>query len=283
MFNAVKETITAGADSVKSEASSSAKKLWRHPIVLCLLACVVITCVMDGMAVGQQQRAKCGTSEISVSVPGVHLLGIINGIVRGLPFTKQEPTIRDVVAKQAPDVAISTVVKANSLSGPMGVVPSTYGGVRCLSLPKTTTIAQETMILPDKTKSATPKASKPKASKPAPLSVVPSKLSSNVAIGKRLAAAHGWTGGQWTCLYTLWKHESQWDANAKNPTSTAYGVAQFLNGTWSAVGGKKTSNPTTQIGLGIRYIGQRYGTPCKAWNFWYNVAPSLPPHNGHWY
>lgn len=282
MFDALSEKITAGADSIKDEASSSAKKLWRHPIVLGLLACVVITCVMDGEAVSQQPHERCQTGEIAVSVPGVHVLGIINSLVRGLPFTKAEPTIRDVVARQAPDVAISAVVKANSLTGPMGVVPSNYGGIRCLSLPKVTTIAQETLVLPGPaiSKSSAPKKA---ATKPAPLSVVPSKVSGNVAIGKRLAAAKGWTGGQWSCLYTLWKHESQWNNTAKNPTSTAYGVAQFLNGTWSSVGGHKTANPTTQIVLGIRYIDQKYGTPCNAWNFWWNVAPHRPPFNGHWY
>lgn len=285
MFS-IAEKITGAAESVtesvSAEAGRSARKLWRHPIVLGVLACIVLTCFMDGKAVSEQPRERCQANEIAVSVPGVHILGIINSIVRGLPFTKSEPAIRDVVAAKTPDVPISAVVKANGLSGPMGVVPSNYGGVRCLSLPKATKIAQETLILPGPGTSK-PKASGKRTSKPAPLTAVPSKVSGNVAVGKRLAAARGWTGGQWTCLYTLWNHESEWDSNAKNPTSTAYGVAQFLSDTWGAVGGKKTANPITQISLGIKYISQRYGTPCNAWNFWWNVAPHRPPFNGHWY
>lgn len=90
----------------------------------------------------------------------------------------------------------------------------------------------------------------------------------NKTLGQQLAASYGWsTGSEWTALNNLIMSESGWDNNAQNPTSTAYGIGQFLDSTWASVGGSKTSNPTTQIKLTYKYIKQRYGDPIKAWNF----------------
>ena len=99
---------------------------------------------------------------------------------------------------------------------------------------------------------------------------------SNVAIGQMLAARYGWTGGQWDALRTLWSNESGWNNNAQNPTSTAYGIAQFLNSTWASVGAVKTSDPVQQIAAGLRYIQQSYGTPANALSQWLGRSP-------HWY
>jgi transglycosylase-like protein with SLT domain len=95
----------------------------------------------------------------------------------------------------------------------------------------------------------------------------------NVANGRIQAAAYGWVGSQWTDLYNLWTKESGWNNLAQNPSSTAYGIAQFLDTTWAGYG-PKTSNPTLQIRYGLKYIRQRYGSPAAAWahevaNNWY--------------
>lgn len=55
---------------------------------------------------------------------------------------------------------------------------------------------------------------------------------------------------------------------AQNPSSSAYGIFQFLDSTWGSVGGSKTSDPYKQSVYGLKYIKQRYGTPTGAWNFW---------------
>lgn len=107
------------------------------------------------------------------------------------------------------------------------------------------------------------------------LDPVPARLTPNRAEGRRQAAARGWTGGQWRCLLTLWDHESRWDERADNPTSTAYGIAQFLRATWSDYG-PRTSDPARQIRYGIAYISDRYGSPCQAWTAWSARRP-------HWY
>jgi hypothetical protein len=76
------------------------------------------------------------------------------------------------------------------------------------------------------------------------------------------------TDDQFTCLDQLWSSESGWRPTAQNPDSTAYGIAQLLDQTWPLVDADKTSDPYTQVDAGLRYIDQRYGTPCDAWDFW---------------
>lgn len=106
----------------------------------------------------------------------------------------------------------------------------------------------------------------------------------NVQMGKQMAERAGWTGSNWDSLRQLWTRESQWNHLAQNPTSTAYGIPQFLDSTWATVGGTKTSDPKKQIQYGIKYIQQRYGDADGAWRFWQannwykngGVLPSLP-------
>jgi hypothetical protein len=95
--------------------------------------------------------------------------------------------------------------------------------------------------------------------------------------------AFGWTGGQWDALSKLVQKESSWNPNAKNPSSSAFGLFQFLDGTWGAYG-EKTSDPRLQAQYGMQYIKDRYGTPENALNFhnehnWYSDG-GVVPDNG---
>lgn len=92
----------------------------------------------------------------------------------------------------------------------------------------------------------------------------PHSSAGNKANGQLQAAAYGWVGAQWTALDKLWTRESGWNNTAQNPTSTAFGIAQFLDSTWSGYG-PKTSDPTLQIKYGLAYIQRRYGNPVNAW------------------
>jgi len=106
---------------------------------------------------------------------------------------------------------------------------------------------------------------------------VSSTAAHNMAIGKVQASKYGWgSGAQWNALVALWNGESGWNNNAQNPTSTAYGIAQFLDTTWAGYGIAKTSDPTLQIEAGLLYIKARYGNPVKAYNKWLSRSP-------HWY
>lgn len=90
----------------------------------------------------------------------------------------------------------------------------------------------------------------------------PAQLSANEALGKTMAAAYGWTGGQWNALYALWERESGWNNQAENASSGAYGIPQALPAS-KMYGG--TSSPTLQIQWGLGYIASRYGSPEAAW------------------
>jgi hypothetical protein len=90
----------------------------------------------------------------------------------------------------------------------------------------------------------------------------------NEAIVRSVAAGYGWaTGSQWNALNDVIMAESGYNNVAQNPTSTAYGIFQFLDDTWASVGGTKTSNAMLQAVYGLKYVKQRYGTPEAAWAF----------------
>jgi hypothetical protein len=75
----------------------------------------------------------------------------------------------------------------------------------------------------------------------------------------------GGSGSEFSCLENLWGKESGWNPNAQNPSSTAYGIPQFLDSTWGGTGIGKTSDGYRQIDAGLIYINERYGSPCGAW------------------
>lgn len=70
---------------------------------------------------------------------------------------------------------------------------------------------------------------------------------------------------QWSCLYTLWMRESNWNPKSFNRKSKSYGIAQFMPQTWALVGYKRTSDGYAQVRAGLAYIERRYGgNLCKA-------------------
>jgi hypothetical protein len=76
----------------------------------------------------------------------------------------------------------------------------------------------------------------------------------------------GGDASEFSCLENLWGKESGWNPNAQNPSSTAYGIPQFLDSTWAGTGIAKTSDGFRQIDAGLIYIDSRYGSPCGAWS-----------------
>jgi hypothetical protein len=82
-----------------------------------------------------------------------------------------------------------------------------------------------------------------------------------------MAERYGWGSGEYSCLSSLWGHESGWDVHAENPSSGAYGIPQALPGSkMSSYGSDWQDNAVTQIEWGLAYIDQSYGTPCGAWS-----------------
>lgn len=103
----------------------------------------------------------------------------------------------------------------------------------------------------------------------------PSEHLSNEQIVHTGANRMGW-GDQWSSLRALIMGESGFNNTAQNPDTTAYGMFQFLDGTWAGYGVKKTSDPWKQTQAGMRYIKARYGDPNNAYRTWESRSP-------HWY
>ena len=84
-------------------------------------------------------------------------------------------------------------------------------------------------------------------------------------------------------LIQLVRHESGFRPSAKNPTSSAFGLFQFLTSTWKGYLKEVpygSADPYWQAVGGFRYIKARYGTPERAWAFWQatvNRNASLAP------
>lgn len=89
-----------------------------------------------------------------------------------------------------------------------------------------------------------------------------------------MAERYGWGEEDFAALVELWNRESgdpeagssrvTWDPTADNPTSTASGIAQFLDGTWAGTGIARTNDPYRQIDAGLIYIDGRFGNPRAA-------------------
>lgn len=105
----------------------------------------------------------------------------------------------------------------------------------------------------------------------------PAGISANAETVRTVfATIYGWAGAQWDAAFRLLMGESGFNNTAQNPTSSAYGMFQFLDATWGAQGGSKTSDPRQQAILGGRYIKAAYGSPIAALAAWLARSP-------HWY
>jgi hypothetical protein len=85
----------------------------------------------------------------------------------------------------------------------------------------------------------------------------------------RLRLPKSWA--QREALWQLIQHESSWNPRAKNPSSTAFGLFQFLKGTWATYCREApygSTDPYIQALGGFRYLKARYRTPEGAWAFW---------------
>ena len=90
---------------------------------------------------------------------------------------------------------------------------------------------------------------------------------SGVAALKSAAAKHGWTSAaEWAALNNVEMREAGYSLTATNPSSGAYGMAQFINGPseYAQYGGNSTTYAGQATAM-ANYIAQRYGDPIAAW------------------
>ncbi len=82
-----------------------------------------------------------------------------------------------------------------------------------------------------------------------------------------ISTNYQWPDKEFSCLNQLWTKESNWNYKARNKVSGAHGIPQALPATkMEIVGTDWRTNPVTQITWGLKYIEERYDTPCKAWS-----------------
>lgn len=77
-------------------------------------------------------------------------------------------------------------------------------------------------------------------------------------------SVNDWAHKQYVCLASMWGKESAWKHTAVNHEKV---MGKFAGGIPQLLGMSPTTPPTVQIDRGLDYIYQRYGTPCKAWEF----------------
>jgi len=85
-------------------------------------------------------------------------------------------------------------------------------------------------------------------------------------IGLALLPEYGFSTDQFDCLDALYVSESNWEVDADNPTSSAYGIPQALTSMHDLPPGYFT-DAEVQIRWGLEYIKDSYGSPCSAWEF----------------
>jgi hypothetical protein len=101
-------------------------------------------------------------------------------------------------------------------------------------------------------------------------------------IAMSLLKQYGW-GNQWGSFNNLENREAGWNLSARNPSSGAYGMAQFINGAGEyAQYGGNWYTALGQLTAMMNYIKQRYGDPNGAWSHelsagWYDRGGYLNP------
>ena len=73
------------------------------------------------------------------------------------------------------------------------------------------------------------------------------------------------TKEQYSCFTKLIGKESAWNPKAENPKSTASGIGQILDSTYSSLGKKKSNAGVSQLLATLSYISRRHVHPCGAW------------------
>ena len=74
---------------------------------------------------------------------------------------------------------------------------------------------------------------------------------------------------QFACFSWIISRESNWDPQATNRSSGAFGLPQALPGSkMASAGADWQTNPATQIIWGVQYMKSRYGSPCDAKAHW---------------
>lgn len=99
----------------------------------------------------------------------------------------------------------------------------------------------------------------------AQISIAGVSNASAMAALQSAAARMGWTGIEWDALNDVEMREAGYSLTAQNPSSGAYGMAQFINGPgeYAQYGGNASTAAGQAVAM-VNYIKSRYGDPIAA-------------------
>ncbi|PRY49783.1 transglycosylase-like protein with SLT domain [Geodermatophilus tzadiensis] len=244
----------------------------RRPALL--LATAAAGALVVGVVTTSGPAAEAGTETAGTSVSVAAQLGIVDQQAAGteaapqagdlapledLAASRSERSAEEASAAQAQAAADQAELDRRAAEEAARVAAE-QEAARVAAEQEAARVAAEQAAAEEAERAAAEAAAAEESSEPAPAAAPASQGSF-----KDYALAKVGSAEQFGCLEKLWGKESGWNPNAQNPTSTAYGIPQFLDSTWASTGIAKTSDGYRQIDAGLIYIESRYGSPCDAW------------------
>jgi hypothetical protein len=226
------------------------RRLAQHAIVGVGFSAFVATTAFAGLSSPAQQTSAVG-------VPAAALIAAAD-----------EVTAADQLAAER----AAAKARANREAASAKVVAAKHAAKRSDSLGKQTkAIAAKHVKIKSALAAAAKKAAEEKAARARALAnrgYQPGVTDPREMARQILKNKFGYGSNQFECFDNIIMRESRWRVDATNPSSGAYGIPQALPGSKMASEGSDwRTNPATQIIWGIKYMEDRYGSPCAAWSF----------------
>jgi chemotaxis protein histidine kinase CheA len=266
-FPAVPATDTAADRTARRRLRLPARG--RRPAIL--LATAAAGAIVVNTVVGGQPAAEAETETVTASMSVAEQLGISTDVAQqplAAPAAPELAPLQDLAASRSERQAAeaqAAQVQAAAQQAELDRQAAEKAAAEKAAREAAERAAAEKAAAEAAAREAAQKKAAPAAA-PAPAASSSSSSAAPRGSFKDYAMSKVGSAEQFSCLEKLWGKESGWNPNAQNPTSTAYGIPQFLNSTWASTGIAKTSDGYRQIDAGLIYIENRYGSPCGAWS-----------------
>jgi hypothetical protein len=242
----------------------------RRPAIL--LATAAAGAIVVSTVVGGQPAAEAETETVTASMSVAEQLGISTDVAQqplAAPAAPELAPLQDLAASRSERQvaeAQAAQVQAAAQQAELDRQAAEKAAAEQAAREAAERAAAEKAAAEAAAREAAQKKAAAPAAAPAPAAGSSSSSAAPRGSFKDYAMSKVGSAEQFSCLEKLWGKESGWNPNAQNPTSTAYGIPQFLNSTWASTGIAKTSDGYRQIDAGLIYIENRYGSPCGAWS-----------------
>jgi hypothetical protein len=237
----------------------------RRPAIL--LAAAAAGAIVVSAVVGAQPAADTETDTVSASVSVAEQLGITEESAQqplAAPAATELAPLQDLAASRSEREAAEA--QAAQVQAAAEQAELDRQAAEKAAAEQAAREAAEKAAAEAAAREAAERAAAEKSAAAAPAPAASSSSSAPRGSFRDYALSKVGSAEQFSCLEKLWGKESGWNPNAQNPSSTAYGIPQFLNSTWASTGIAKTSDGYRQIDAGLVYIDSRYGSPCGAWS-----------------